>query len=100
MDAGWIQQDMTVRKRAVEATAVRCKHQIHVSTRKMSQPDSHLDAIPIMGVAERLGTVDYRISESTTMRIGLRHLQFEYDGNVLHQNMSMTGPIMGATVRC
>jgi hypothetical protein len=46
-----------------------------------------------------LGTVDYRITPSTVMRIGFRHLQFQYMGNRLQQNMSMTGPILGATFR-
>lgn len=44
------------------------------------------------------GTVDYKWSESTSLRFGYRHLQFEYHGNRLSQKMSMSGPIIGATM--
>jgi hypothetical protein len=46
-----------------------------------------------------LGTVDYRISDSITASLGFRHLQFEYYGRFLRQNMGMTGPILAGTVR-
>lgn len=46
-----------------------------------------------------LGTIDYQMTNSTVMQIGFRHLQFEYEGNVLHQNMGMTGPIVAGTMR-
>jgi hypothetical protein len=46
-----------------------------------------------------LGTLEYQITPATVMRIGYRELRFEYEGNVLHQNMGMSGPILGATIR-
>ena len=46
---------------------------------------------------QAMATVDYRVGQSTTLRAGYRHLQFDYEGNRLHQNMSMSGPIVGAT---
>jgi hypothetical protein len=33
------------------------------------------------------------------MRIGYRHLQFQYYSDVLRQNMRMSGPILGATMQ-
>jgi hypothetical protein len=46
-----------------------------------------------------LGTLDYKISDAVTASLGFRHLQFEYEGRFLHQNMGMTGPILAGTVR-
>jgi hypothetical protein len=45
-----------------------------------------------------LGTIDYQISKATVMRLGFRHLQFQYYGNILHQNMGMNGPILTGTM--
>jgi hypothetical protein len=46
-----------------------------------------------------LGTADFRISKSTVLRFGFRHLQFQYEGSRLRQNMGMNGPIIGCTTR-
>jgi hypothetical protein len=46
-----------------------------------------------------LGTVDYKFSDAVTGSLGFRHLQFEYYGRFLRQNMGMTGPILAGTVR-
>jgi hypothetical protein len=44
-----------------------------------------------------MGTVDYRLTASTIFRLGYRHLLFQYNGEGIHQNMGMGGPIIGAT---
>ncbi len=46
-----------------------------------------------------LGTVDWRVTDSMVMRIGYRNLQFQYQGDKLHQNMTMSGPIIGGTMQ-
>ncbi len=46
-----------------------------------------------------LGTVDYQITGSMSMRLGYRYLRFEYNTGSLHQNMGMGGPILAATIR-
>ncbi len=46
-----------------------------------------------------LGTIDYRISQFTTLRVGYRQLQFQYYGNILRQNMGMSGPIITGTMQ-
>jgi hypothetical protein len=43
--------------------------------------------------------LDYRITGSTVMPIGYRHLQFEYYGEVLRQNMRTSRAILGATMQ-
>lgn len=48
---------------------------------------------------QAFGTVDYRLSGSTTFRAGYRYLNFQHSGPVLQQNMGMGGPIIGATIR-
>ena len=73
----------------------------------------HIDLTPTWGVSlygdigsagssnltwQVFGTVDYKWSESTSLRFGYRHLHFEYQGNKLGQKMSMSGPIIGATM--
>ena len=45
------------------------------------------------------GTIDYSLTESITLRAGYRHLQFQFNGDRVRQNMSMSGPIIGATFR-
>ncbi|MGE0223223.1 MAG: hypothetical protein AB7F35_18145 [Acetobacteraceae bacterium] len=45
------------------------------------------------------GTVDYRLSDSTSLRAGYRHLHFAYTGEVLKQSIALSGPILGATIR-
>jgi hypothetical protein len=74
----------------------------------------HLDFSPSWGVTaygdiggagsasltwQLLATVDYRWSEATSLRIGYRHIQFRHDGPALQQNMGLSGPILGATIR-
>lgn len=46
-----------------------------------------------------LGTVDYQLTASTVVRLGYRHLQFQFGGNILNQNMRMSGPILATTIR-
>ncbi|MFC7473905.1 hypothetical protein ACFQS7_06045 [Dankookia sp. GCM10030260] len=46
-----------------------------------------------------LGTADYQIGESTVLRAGYRHLSFSYGSVPVHQNMHLSGPIVGATFR-
>lgn len=46
-----------------------------------------------------LATVDYRLSDDMVLRLGYRHLQFQRSGDSLRQNMGMSGPILGSTLR-
>lgn len=46
-----------------------------------------------------IGTIDYRLTENIDLRIGYRHLQFDRQGDRAELDMSMSGPILGATIR-
>lgn len=46
-----------------------------------------------------LGTVDYRVTDAIALRFGYRHMQFQYEGVALNQNIGMSGPILAATFR-
>ena len=46
---------------------------------------------------QALGTVDYRIGMQTAVHLGYRHMNFIYGSAAVHQNMRMSGPILGAT---
>lgn len=48
---------------------------------------------------QAFGTVDYQLSQSTTVRAGYRHLSFRHDERVLRQDIDLSGPIIGATMR-
>jgi hypothetical protein len=48
---------------------------------------------------QALGTVDYRLNESVTLRAGYRWLSFERDDGPLRQEMGLGGPLLGATFR-
>lgn len=74
----------------------------------------HMDFTPQWGVSlygdvgtggsgtltwQLFGTIDYNLSNSMSLRIGYRHLQFQHHGPSLNLNMSMSGPILGTTFR-
>jgi len=46
-----------------------------------------------------LATVDYRLGDGMVLRLGYRHLPFQRSGDSLRQNMGMSGPILGSTLR-
>lgn len=48
---------------------------------------------------QALATIDYRVSERTTLRAGYRWLSFERDDGPLRQEMGLGGPLLGATIR-
>lgn len=48
---------------------------------------------------QALATIDYRLSDRTTLRAGYRWLSFERESGGLSQEMGMGGPILGATMR-
>ncbi|MBN8929573.1 MAG: hypothetical protein J0H19_23490 [Rhodospirillales bacterium] len=45
-----------------------------------------------------LGTVDYQLSKSTTLRAGYRYLAIQY-GSGIYQNVGLGGPLLAATIR-
>jgi len=74
----------------------------------------HLDLTPGWGVTlagdfggtsstqqtwQGLATVDYQVGEATLLRAGYRHLAFSFGSAALHQNIRLSGPILGATFR-
>lgn len=48
---------------------------------------------------QAMATMDYRLSDSTTLRAGCRWLSFERDSGSLSQDIGLGGPILGATIR-
>ncbi len=48
---------------------------------------------------QALGTVDYRYNDWLVLHLGYRHLQIDYNGNTLHTNTALSGPIFGTTIR-
>lgn len=48
---------------------------------------------------QAMATLDYRLSDRTTLRAGYRWLSFERETGPLSQDMGMGGPILGATMR-
>ncbi|WP_431268741.1 hypothetical protein [Dankookia sp. P2] len=46
-----------------------------------------------------LATADYQAGERTVLRAGYRHLAFSYGSVPVHQDMHLSGPILGATFR-
>ena len=46
-----------------------------------------------------LGTVDYRVTNAIILRAGYRHLNFQYSAPRLDANLTLSGPIIGATFR-
>lgn len=48
---------------------------------------------------QALATIDYRLSDSTTLRAGYRFLSFERDSRALSQDIGLGGPLLGATFR-
>lgn len=48
---------------------------------------------------QAFATIDYRMSERTTLRAGYRWLGFERETGALRQDMGLGGPILGASFR-
>jgi hypothetical protein len=48
---------------------------------------------------QAMATIDYRLSDRTTLRAGYRWLSFERAGVALSQDIALGGPILGATIR-
>lgn len=48
---------------------------------------------------QALATIDYRMSDRTTLRAGYRWLGFERESGALRQDMGLGGPILGASFR-
>ena len=48
---------------------------------------------------QAMATIDYQLSDSTTLRAGYRWLSFERDSGSLSQDIGLGGPILGATIR-
>ena len=46
-----------------------------------------------------IGTVDYQFNERFSARVGYRHLEVDYDNNGFVWDVSMSGPIIGGTIR-
>lgn len=48
---------------------------------------------------QAMATIDYRLSDRTTLRAGYRWLSFERESGALSQDIGLGGPILGATIR-